>query len=169
MARGANPTPRRDPAEESLRAITRLRGSYVRDLRAWKCRLRDADDPVVRRHIQATIRQIGQRIESLDKQARQAIEASPVLAKQMRDIQQVPGIKTVVAPMLRAELGDFGSYSRNASGGRDRGSHLAKGGSAPVAPCTWPRVRCFEAKGRCEIISSTCKPAACRRPRSPAS
>ena len=79
--------------------------------------------------IQATIRQIDQRIESLDKQARQAIEASPVLAKQMRDIQQVPGIKTVVAPVLRAELGDLGSYSRNAWGGRDRGSHLAKGGS----------------------------------------
>ena len=140
--RRPEPTPRRDPAEESLRAITRLRASLAGELARWKCRLHDADDPVVRRHIKAMVRQTGGRMERLDQQARQAIETLPCLSKQMRDIQQIPGIKTVIGPVLTAELGDLASYSRNAlaaaagvypaaneSGARRKGARLAKGGS----------------------------------------
>ena len=140
--RKPRPTPRPEPAEDSLRAITRLRASLAGELSRWKCRLHDADDPVVRRHTKAMVRQIARRMESLDREARQAIEALPHLARQMRDIQQIPGIKKVVGPVLTAELGDLGSYSRNSlsaaagvypaaneSGPRRRGAHLAKGGS----------------------------------------
>ena len=140
--RRPRPTPRPEPAEDRLRALTRLRASVVGELSRWKCRLHSVDDVVARRHVRAMIRQIERRVESLDRQILEAIEASPVLAKQMRDIQQIPGIKTVVGPVLTAELGDLGSYSRNAlaasagvypaaneSGARRKGAHLAKGGS----------------------------------------
>jgi len=138
--RRPRPTPER--TEEGLRVLTRLRASYTRDLSAWKCRLADADDAVVRRHIKRTIRQIERHVETLQEESEAIIAASPRLAKQTRAIQQIPGIKAVVAPVLTAELGELGSYSRNAlsaavgvypaanqSGRRNKGSHLAKGGS----------------------------------------
>lgn len=140
--RRPEPTPRPEPAEEKVRVLTRLRETVVGESSRWKCRLHSVDDAVAKRHVKAMIRQAQRRVERLDREILQAIEASPRLAKQMRDIQQIPGIKTVVGPVLTAELGDLGSYSRNRlaaavgvypaaneSGARRKGAHMAKGGS----------------------------------------
>ncbi len=140
--RRPGPTAQPGPAEEGLRAITRLRQSYAGELTTWKCRLGATDDERVASHIRRTIEQIEGHIEALGQEGQAVIEGSARLAKQMRAIQQIPGIKAVVAPVLTAELGDLASYTRNAlsaaagvypaanqSGRTDKGSHLAKGGS----------------------------------------
>ncbi len=133
---------RRDAAEVELRRLTRLRQRYTRELTAWKNRLARADSATARRHIKISIRQVQHHIEQLEKEAQATITASPRLAKLTRDIQQIPGIKTVVAPVLIAELGDLAAYTRNGlsaaagvypaasqSGKTNKGSHLSKTGS----------------------------------------
>ena len=131
---------RRAAEDEELRAATRLRETLVAEITAWKSRLGETDDPVLREMIEATIAHLEKQRDTLEERARKIVDRSKRLAKQIAAIQKIPGIKRVVAPTLTAELGDLASYDRgalcaaaglfpveNQSGSVRRRSRLAKG------------------------------------------
>lgn len=159
--RQPKPNTPRDEVEEKLRRLTRLRERYTHDRGSWKNRLGDACDPVQRRHIKQSMHEADRHIKSLDKEIEKTIASSERLNNQVRVMQQLSGIKSVVAPVLTAELGDLSAYSRNGlcaaagvfpvarqSGQTEKRSHLAKTGSKRARTMLYLAARSlFRSKG----------------------
>ena len=156
--RRPKPTRLRDATSEALRELTRLREAYVADHTAWENRRREADAPPARRVLAGTLKQLEGRIEKIETDIDDLLATDPVLCRQVRGLQSIPGIGPVTARTLTSELGDLRRYSRgelvalaglfprDISSGSSlrRPAGLAKdGGARPRrACCTWRPRRC---------------------------
>ena len=97
----------------ATRGRARLREAYLHDRTAWRNRLTQAQFPVARRQIRATLKHLESKIENLDQTIERIVERQADLAAQCRALQTIKGIGKVTAVTLTAELGDLTRYGRN--------------------------------------------------------
>ena len=99
-------------AEEKLRELTRMRKSYVEEVKSWENRLRETDDKTTRGCLERTIRHLKGEIEKLDKAIEARVERDEAMSFQVACLKKIRCVKQVVATTLTAELGDLRAYSR---------------------------------------------------------
>lgn len=102
-----------DPEREEIRALTRLRESYVEQRTLWKNRLAQADSKTSRRFIERTLAHLDKQIPTLERAIDKALAKNEILAVQCRCLEAVDGIGPVTARTITAELGDLRTFGRN--------------------------------------------------------
>ena len=112
LERRPKPTPRQD-AREELKALTRLRESYLRDRTMWSNRLRETDSKTGRPTIERTLKHLDEQVHRLDKAIDKAMAKDKTLDQQCRSLQAIDGIGPVTARTITAELGTLTGYRRN--------------------------------------------------------
>jgi len=111
--RRPKPAPLRTEAEEALRALTRLRQSCQADITAWRNRLGEACDREAKASIKRTIKYFEKQVKDLDKCIQKRVDENEALARQVKGLKKIKGIKQVGATTITAELGDLTRYSRS--------------------------------------------------------
>jgi len=138
---GARPLP--DAATQALAALVTRRRQLVEMLTAEQLRLGSAPRPL-RPELQAHIRWLQRRLDTLHTALRAAVRQSPVWRVQDDLLQSAPGVGDVLATTLLASLPELGALSRRAiaalvgvapwsrDSGRHRGRRRCWGGRADV-------------------------------------
>lgn len=104
--------------EEKLRELTRMRKSYVEEVKSWENRLRETTERMTRRSIERTIRHLKGEIAELDKAIEALVERDEAMSFQVECLKKIRCVKQVVATTVTAELGDLRAYSRTKLVGR---------------------------------------------------
>lgn len=102
----------RDAQQERIRAASRLREAYSRDLTAWKNRLHSALHAEERKCIKQTIGHFEKRIAHLEASTEQVLKESPQLCHQVKSLRRIPGYGKVLATTLSGECGLLKDYTR---------------------------------------------------------
>jgi transposase len=121
-------------AEKELRELNRLRAKFVKDLIAWKCRLKDADYNSSKQIITDTIKSIEDKIELIEEELSKIVSRDKELKQQVEWIQNVRGLGPVNAYTMTAEFGRLDKYKRN--------ELVASGGLYPVKKVSANTVYC---------------------------
>ncbi len=159
FAEAVRPTPRPlpDAATQALEALVTRRRQLVAMLTAEQNRLTSAP-ALLRPELQAHIRWLQRRLDSLDTELRAAIRSSPVWRVQDDLLQSAPGVGPVLATTLLGRVPELGTLSRqgiaaligvapwNRDSGTCHGARRCWGGRADVRAvlymATLSAVRC---------------------------
>lgn len=112
LERRPKPTPS-DPVREEIKALTRLRESYVEERTKWRNRLDQVDSKTARRFIERTLAHLDKQIPRLEADIDKAVAKDENLRVQCRSLQAIDGIGPVTARTITAELGDLRTFERN--------------------------------------------------------
>jgi transposase len=132
------------PAQERLRALRARRQQVVHSLTQEKNRLATAPDAETQKSIRDAIDFYNRQLKELDRRIAQLISADPAFRKRLALLVSVPGVGTVTAAGLLAELPELGSMNRgqaaklvglapiNRDSGSLRGKRMIGGGRTQV-------------------------------------
>lgn len=112
--RRPEPTPQADPARVELGALGRRRDQLIRMATQETNRLGEATSPILRKDLEASLRQIEARIARIEKAIAAHLKAHPALDAQARLLRSIPGIGPVAAVELLAHLPQLGHLDRRA-------------------------------------------------------
>ncbi len=154
--------PFKDPQTRALAALLARRRQLVEMLTAEKNRLHRAPQQVGK-DIQAHIRWLDKRLETLNLALHEALKQSPVWRIQDKIVRSVPGVGPILSLTLMADLPELGTLNRwevaalagvapfNRDSGRFRGRRAVWGGRAEIRAVlymsTLAAVRCNPAIG----------------------
>lgn len=108
------PTPPAEPAGARLAALVARRDALVGMRQAEAQRRGQAQDPFLRRQIDAMLRMLARQIDRLEAEIAAHLEDQPALAAKAARLESVPGIGPVVATSLLARLPELGRLGRRA-------------------------------------------------------
>lgn len=118
-------TPPGSQTRQALLAQITRRRQLVEMRKQEVTRLQQTTDHEARSDIKGLILLLERRIEKVETRIAEIIQASPELAETNRQLQSVPGVGTIVAATLMAELPEIGTT--------DRRKIAALAGLAPIA------------------------------------
>jgi transposase len=171
FGQAVRPTPRplKDTQTQALEALLVRRRQLLDMLVAEQNRLPRAPQ-LLHNDLNAHIQWLKQRLQELDDELRQAIQASPVWRVQDKLLQSVPGVGPVLAIALLVQLPELGTLNRrqiaalvgvapyNCDSGTLRGQRHCWGGRAPLRAVLYmatlaaircnPRLRAFHERLR---------------------
>lgn len=136
------PEPPRSPQGEALRALVQRREQLVEQRDSERRRLKQATLPAVRDDLAAHIKQLQQRINTLNKALNQALH--DLDAPRVKRLRAIPGIGPVTAASLAAYLPELGHLDRrqiaalaglapyNVDSGKHSGKRRIRGGRALI-------------------------------------
>ncbi len=132
-----------DEATQTLGALLARRRQLIEMLTAERNRLSSAPKPV-HRHLKEHIDWLRSRVSEIDRELADGLQSSPVWRAKEDLLKSVPGVGTVLAITLLAELPELGQLNRrqiaalvgvapfNRDSGAMRGKRRVWGGRAPV-------------------------------------
>jgi transposase len=139
------PRPLPDPAARDFAALLQRRRQLLEMRAAEQNRLGAASAAAaVRASLHKHVKWLSRQLEQVDRELRQAVEASPVWRAKDELLQSIPGIGPTVSQTLLAALPELGTLTRqqiaalaglaplNRDSGRRRGTRAIAGGRAEV-------------------------------------
>jgi transposase len=132
------------PVQAELAELHRARIGFQRDQLAAENRAAEASHPLVRRQAQRAARAALRAVTEIDAAIAALIAADPGLARKARILVSIPGISTVSAALLLAEMPEIGTLEPGAAAslaglapmtresGRWRGKARIRGGRAAL-------------------------------------
>lgn len=108
------PTPPAEPARVALGQLSQRRDQLVRMQVQEKNRLADAELPLLKKDIRASLRSVARRIASIEAAIAAHLEEHPALAGDAALLCTIPCIKPVTAVELLAHLPQLGQLDRRA-------------------------------------------------------
>lgn len=132
------------PQEQALRDLVQRYGQLVEACTAEQNRLKQAQNPRVRKSVLGTLRFLIRERKRIEKELDDTLHASPLWHEQDQLLQGVKGVGPVTVRMLLSQLPELGKVSRqqiaalvgvaplNRDSGQYRGKRCIWGGRSPV-------------------------------------
>jgi transposase len=134
------PTPPPTPTQQRLADLSQRRRQLLQARQAERNHTEHYTDPLCRRQARQLLKTLDRQIAQCDHTLAQLVAADPALAQKARRLEAIPGVGTVVALTVLAEMPELGQLNRQTaaalagvapynrdSGGMQGGRHISGG------------------------------------------